>query len=417
MVQPLIYDRNQGIREAITGIGSTLGDVLQKRGARQKEQEYGNTLQGVMQQLGPQATGLEIASLASSRGIPMDYLQKTASVQKDFRDTTAKTGFGIEKRDDLVSLFERFGMPTEQAGREADLYTALTPGGKTSYANNFMDRMQRGSLGGDNAYNAGVNIAGGPSQDVSDVEQVEVQGFQFPEVNLFKGLTPKEKIGREKDLFNANAKNYAEIQNKSRGYDDELRRLHNMEKLNESGKLPTGLERLNIKWETGDIRFPALANPETQLFVKSVNDFTTKAKDTYGARISNFELETFMRRLPTLANTEEGRRLILNQMKVHASLEKLYEDSLKEVYDNYGLRGIDSQKAEKIAKDLRDKDEKALLRANDEILNSQEILENQNIPTLKGHATMKTPGGSIIQVPDDKILEAKEHGATLLNGR
>ena len=214
-------------------------------------------------------------------------------------------------------------------------------------------------------------------------------------------------------MFNSNAKEYAEIKQKSRGYDDEIRRLGQMGRLNDSGKLPTGLERLNINWSTGDIRVPGLANPETQLFVKSVNDFTTKAKDTYGARVTNFELGTFMRRLPTLANTEEGRRLIIEQMQVNAGLEKLYQDSLKEVYDNYGLRGIDSQKAEQIAEEIRKEDEEALLNKYEDVMSSQEVYEARKLAP-EGMFPVKNPQGKVGYLPTEKIDAARAKGWKIL---
>jgi hypothetical protein len=433
MQRTIIYDRDAGLRQGISQAGSALGGALQQRGLQaqaeeqrqklqqeqlEKTQEYGTILSETLGSLPEGASSLDMAKAYSSaieRGLPFEVAQSMGSLQKALQKPTVSGGLGFEKRDDLVDLLSRFGMPDEQAQMEADLYLALPQGGKTAYANMFFDRMQRGQIGSPSQPQrrqdspVGMQNPGGPVGDVSDVEQAEVAGFQFPEIDIFQGLTPKEKVATQKDLFNANAKSYAELNTKRRGYEDELRRFGQMERLNDSGKLPTGLERLNINWTTGDIRVPALANPETQLFVKEVNDFTTKAKDTYGSRVTNFELGTFMRRLPTLSNTEEGRRMILEQMKVNTAIDKLHQDSLAEVYDQYGLRGIDSQKAEVVARDLRKDDEAALLKQYNDVLKSQEIFEARQMAP-EGLFPVKKPDGTIGYVPTNKVDEFKKRG-------
>ena len=427
----IVYDKDAALRQGISQAGSafaqafhTIGERRQAEEQKQKERQqkeedakkYGTILQETIGQLGDDASAMDLTRAytdAINRGLPMEIAQNMGALQKALQKSPSG-GLGFDSRDDLVDLLGRFGMDPEQSQREADLYMNLPTGGRTAYANFLFDRMQRGQLGSNvqpqvQGGNTGMALPGGPSPDVSDVSGFEVEQFQFPPLDLFEGLNSKEKVDRQKELFNTNAKDYAEISKKSRGYEDEMRRLGQMSRLNDSGRLPKNMERLNVNWTTGDIRVPALANPETQLFVKSVNDFTTKAKDTYGARVTNFELGTFMRRLPTLANSEEGRRLILEQMQVNAGIEKLYQDSLKEVYDNYGLRGIDSQQAEKIAADLRRDDEEALLKRYDEVLQAQEVHEaRQTSP--EGKMPARSPNGQIVYIWTDQLDKAQKKG-------
>jgi len=444
MPSPIIYDRDSALRQGLsTGFGALAQglqqNVMQKQAEehrlrqldeaekqrirlqqekQEQTQKYGSILSETLGQLSEDASPIDYAraySSAISQGLPLEMAQGMTSLQKALQKPTGAGGLGFEKRDDLVDLFGRFGMEDEQAQMEADLYIALPQGGKTAYANMFFDRMQRGQLASPSQPQrradipVGMQIPGGPMGDVSDVEQTEVAEFRFPEVDIFQGLTPKEKVARQKDLFNENATSYAELNKKRRGYEDELRRFGQMERLNDSGKLPKGLESLNINWTSGDIRIPRLANAETQLFVKEVNDFTTKAKDTYGSRVTNFELGTFMRRLPTLANSEEGRRMILDQMKVNTSIDKLHQDSLAEVYDQYGLRGVDSQKAEVIAKDLRKDDEEVLLDQYSDVLKSQEVYEARQMAP-EGLFPVKKPDGTVGYVPTNKLDEFKKKG-------
>jgi len=424
MPQAIVYDRDAALRQGIQQAGGALGQALGQRRQDQKridqQKEYGGILQNTIGSLPEDASRIDIVgafSNAINQGLPIDIAQNMGSLYKALQDPRSTGGLGVDKRDDLVDLLSRFGMDDEQAAREADLYMSLPTGGRTSYANFLFDRMQRGQLvsgaPSDQQGRTGVAIPGGPPGDVSDVESVEVESFSFPEVDIFKGLTPKEKVAREKDLFNANATQYAELNKKTRGFDDELRRLGQMERLNDSGKLPQGLQNLNINWTTGDIRVPRLANPETQAFVKMVNDFTTKAKDTFGARVTNFELGAFMKRLPTLANSEEGRRLILSQMKVNGALNKLHEDSIKEVYDHYGLRGIDSQKASQIASEIRKDDEKALIKDYNQALQAQDVYEAKLLAP-EGKIPVRSKEGKIGYILRSQADKASKQGYEVL---
>jgi hypothetical protein len=172
------------------------------------------------------------------------------------------------------------------------------------------------------------------------------------------------------------------------------------------------MEKFNINWKTGDIRFPALANAETQGFVKTINDFTVKAKDTFGARVTNFELASFMKRLPTLANSEEGRRLIIDQMQAMGDLDRLYYDSLKDVYDQYGLRGIDSQKAEEIASQLRFDQEQALIQKVNDSVSANEVFELKgSLP--EGHVLIEYEGRRV-GVPEAQLDRAVSKGGRVL---
>ncbi len=143
--------------------------------------------------------------------------------------------------------------------------------------------------------------------------------------------------------------------------------------------MPTGFEKWNINWVTGEPRFGAAQlSPETQLFVKTVNDFTTKAKDSYGSRVTNFDLQQFMKRLPTLANSTEGRGLILKQMEILNEIDELDHKTLQEVYDHYGIDNINNQQAKKIANVYKKEAQK-------ELLDRYKSLDNllDDVPTRK----------------------------------
>ena len=188
--------------------------------------------------------------------------------------------------------------------------------------------------------------------------------------------------------------------------------LKRLSQLNQSGKLPTGLSKFNINPKTGEIVFPALKIPETQLFAKTINDFTTKAKDSFGSRVTNFELDRFLKRLPTLANSPSGRQLILNQMQVINDLDALEEKSLIDVYDHYGVGNINGQEAKKVAREYRSTQERTLKEKYDQIENSLKAIENQSGGSVpKGSVLLYDPEGNELHVPHNRVQEALKRGA------
>lgn len=317
--------------------------------------------------------------------------------------------------EEITSILTAVGFDPEEAQKYGSLYPLLSTGGQTSFANFLFDKLQRGQTGKEKIEEKFQEYISpeGPTNDLSQVDVEEKASFDFPEVDLFKGLTTKEKVAREKDIYAGNAKEYKEISDKEKGAADELRRISQLTKLNDSGKLPKGLGRINVNPSSGELILPFRANPETQLFIKLINDFTTKAKETFGARVTNFELNRFLKRLPSLNNDEGGRRLILKMLESGTALKRLQRDSLKQVYDHYGLRGIDPQKAEKIATKLRKDDEDRLINDTKEsFLEQEKYVAKQNAPD--GKIAVQSPDGKIGYVTKEQIKKARDQGYKLL---
>jgi hypothetical protein len=170
--------------------------------------------------------------------------------------------------------------------------------------------------------------------------------------NQDEGLLPAEKIKRGKERYDTGLKPYQEAGIKLRGLARDKERIDILEGLEKSKKLPEDIERLNVDSE-GNLRLPFLASPEAQRYVKTLNEFSTGAKDTFGARVTNFDLAQYLRRYPTLLNSAEGRRQLYEQMKLVNQINAVYYKNLQKVYDKAGgVRNIDADAAERFAERL-----------------------------------------------------------------
>jgi hypothetical protein len=131
-----------------------------------------------------------------------------------------------------------------------------------------------------------------------------------------------------------------------------------------------------------------------------------KAKDSFGARVTNFEIDRFMQQLPSLANTEEGREIILEQMKTINEMDNLHQTSLRDVYRKYGISNIDPVQAEEIAEQLEKEQLGDLMERFESIVpQAPEAQENEVMMMFQGRK---------VAVPQEQVQKALQSGATQL---
>lgn len=93
----------------------------------------------------------------------------------------------------------------------------------------------------------------------------------------------------------------------------------------------------------------ALLSPEAQEFVKLVTDEIGGAKATFGARVTNFDVQTYLKKLPSLLNTAEGRRRVLRDLKIINDLNRHQAEGVLDIIERAGGPGnISVSKANQI---------------------------------------------------------------------
>lgn len=93
--------------------------------------------------------------------------------------------------------------------------------------------------------------------------------------------------------------------------------------------------------KNGELRPAAMSqlSPEAQEFTKLVVDQLSGAKDTFGARVTNFDVQTFMKRLPSLLNTADGRQRILRDLRLINKINTLHDREVLNIVDKAGGSG------------------------------------------------------------------------------
>lgn len=253
------------------------------------------------------------------------------------------------------------------------------------------------------------NLLSNISSPKSTQSSTNMENGEFPQYILnTEGKTPKEVETYKRELRQENLPRYQEAQKRSRSIQKEQDSLNILNNLNESGKLPENAWELAanlINPLTGKAIIPATLNPETQRFIKTINDFTTKAKDSYGSRVTNFDLQQFMQRLPGLANSAEGRKQIIRQMQISNALDSLYENALKKVYKHYGVGNITQEDADDMSQNMIEDQEKLLKAEYDQI---SESLDGKSVNNSEGYVLMHDLNGTPLYVPSQDVDRVKQ---------
>jgi hypothetical protein len=284
---------------------------------------------------------------------------------------------------------------------EADKYEAASEGGKTAIIKDLIERESR---------NKALNSTLAEQGVLEEEEGVEPRE-KITLLDFDKGLTPKERVRREESRYSTNLPLYQASIEKKRALDSERDHLNILKEL--SPQIGT-IQRLNINPTTGELFIPGIASPEAQRYVKTLNDFTTNAKDSYGARVTNFDLQQFMRRLPTLANSEEGRAQILKQMQIINEINSTREQAIQDIIDQHGgIRKIDYDRAERMA-EKKSNSKIAQLKSEFRKIDSslekeyQTKVKQQKAIVPKDHVAVQRADGTTGYIPKDNLKKFLE---------
>lgn len=152
----------------------------------------------------------------------------------------------------------------------------------------------------------------------------------------------KETLGQEEEAakFKYSKDDIREIIKDKEAAKSALIDLNRFQELEDTGKLDTPgyVEFLN----RSGLDIPALMNPESQEFQKIANNFVKDAKNYFGGRVSNFEVEQFLKTIPSLSQSPEGRKRVIANLKYLNQAKVEYYNGLREVLDeNRGIPPYD----------------------------------------------------------------------------
>lgn len=178
------------------------------------------------------------------------------------------------------------------------------------------------------------NEVGTPQQAAAGIEQVGAKPQPFPaeRAQLIQNILTSPKERREKEKLALEAKKInsredlaawkntlpyrEEILKNEEASREALHSIKSAQELEKSGDFPSQQFASFLKgadWE--DV--PGFLSGKAEAYNKILANFQRGAKDIYGGRITNFEMEQFLKTIPTLQHTPEGRSRIWSMMKTY----------------------------------------------------------------------------------------------------
>lgn len=384
-------ERAEALQRALEPYGETGLGILQRRMGieQQREQRQQQQKDIAAKETYAQELGLpkEVA-----RSLTPQEMQKHAAMKKQKQ-------LGVNVRKALIDA----GYPEPTANLWQQQVEGSTEGGLTDTIKQVNNLLSRSATGKGQTGEAPKNTLK-PAIEIPGIENKAYE-LDFPELRESLSRNPSEVVKEEEGNKKHNVPLYAETVNSLNALDEDFRDIAQLQEYNEQpGALPTGLEKWNVDWDTGDLRFKALGSPEAQNYVKIIARLLGRAKEYFPGRVTNFDLAQFRTRFPTLANSPEGRRLIAEQLSLANRIAFLKDETMKSAIDHYGA-GADPTQIQKYAtqnyrrlKGDLEKDLKGLNARADAMVN-----QSENAPQAQPRQKV-SPGTKISQDIVDNYL-------------
>jgi hypothetical protein len=170
-----------------------------------------------------------------------------------------------------------------------------------------------------------------PGEKLQEAKQKQLSGKKEQEI------AKEERVLEHKEI--QQSKKYAEELDKShRAIREGKFRLGRMKELTEKGSLGIPLLNYGIRTITKGISghgidLTALLTADAQEMEKLSQDFSKNAKDYFPGKILQTEFESFMRTIPSLSQSNEGRRKVMHNIDTLWDLQELYYKAKEDIIE------------------------------------------------------------------------------------
>jgi hypothetical protein len=169
-----------------------------------------------------------------------------------------------------------------------------------------------------------------------DLKDMEIADFDriFKAAHKEREFTQKEKHADRAEIrqshqdnkkFTSKGRERAESAEEGEGIVNAMESLENTGKV-ESGPWAELLSKHGLE---------SFLNPESIAFEKLRATFLGGAKNVIGGRVTNQEMQQFMKSIPSLSQSPEGRAMIYANMRNKFELDKQYYQTIKDLEDEY----------------------------------------------------------------------------------
>lgn len=156
------------------------------------------------------------------------------------------------------------------------------------------------------------------AKDARDQAKFEAQQKQFEQ---------KQDFAEKKFAFEQTKKFREETKKQGDAAKLTLAILGRQRELNNSGKLASPLMTKVFR----DFGIEFALSPESQEFAGLEKEYLKGVSKIFGGRVSNFEVQQFLRGIPTLMQSKEGRDRIIRNLEIMAKVQKLRANAMDKI--------------------------------------------------------------------------------------
>jgi len=234
-------------------------------------------------------------------------------------------------------------------------------------------------------------------KDLTEQEMSELSATSLRTIaNLEKPVFEAES---EKLLAQRAGETAKETEKGFRGAKAEDQRLSRMEELDKKGNLTTAL--MTKTMNALGLPLSILGSPDTEEFAKLEAEFVRDVNDVFRGQIRIFEIQAYMKTVPGLLNSPEGRRAIISNRKLLNEAKKVEYAAYKQILkENKGVppRDLSFQIEERTGDQINDLSDRYRQGITD-------ALDTKG-PTIP----MIGPNGEIADIPVYGIQQSQEQG-------
>ncbi len=233
-----------------------------------------------------------------------------------------------------------------------------------------------------------------------------------------RGANPAAQSAELKERATINKEQRKESHDIAKGINESYKssresdtRLERMEKLANSGKLnspafASAVKGIKIPF-IGHVGLPqGWLTPESQEFDKLSTDFVKGAKSVFGSRMTQGEVDLFLKTVPSLTNSDEGKKVLIRNLKIMNEGAKVKKDALDAIRKLNGgtypphLDELVEEVAGPRLEALKDK-----FIAGDEKLAAKEFQGLPDPATVSGKKFRDKKTGETVQAIDGKYVK------------
>ena len=250
-------------------------------------------------------------------------------------------------------------------------------------------------------------VAEGLSMIPEDQQKIMLQNYaQSPLKQQEMALKYAGQQSKEADrMWQFNKERLNEYTTMQKGSREALNTLSQMEELNETkGELDSPLKAGFVKFLGNlpmgiDVDATAFLSPGSQEFGKLETEFLRGMKSIFGPRITQAEMKQFMRGIPNLLQSTEGRRRVIKNLKNYYQGQKVYNEVASEIIAaNGGVPPYD------LGKQVEDRVGKQL----------DQLAKRFDIPKQESREVSREEAAKLTGMPLD-VLRGRKAGEAIIN--